>query len=778
MAERQFQYNGREGGATQRVVMASDMHDEQPVLAVGGKRYLRMPDHNDILLRQSLVNCQIETEANAGEISLHNDDHNDGLQPQVTGPLQQLGVNILSPPKSQGLFLRRNMAPRPEAVDGVFCAKSRLKVVAPESPDPEPEPEPYRVNLVKRKAEEEKTSGRTDYSKSEQAKQTRKLVEEINTNVERKEQAMKKQQITLDALGDNFSLRPLASPKCIIYDDTMFSGFGPECNLENMFENSDKGSFGQVVPFQDKETKEKLMVKKIKGTVAINELEVPLNFQSPNIQKVVALGYDDVNAYLVLQNAGRNLKRSCEDPHQRDILTRPEQLCPLTRDLLQAICLLARSGITHCDIKAENVCLKWCEELGRFVATLIDFGSSKSLQDPMSFNGITGEYLPPSFNAMYYRAWMSIRAQQKPSKLRRLNTKDDVYAVGMIMSFIRWGVPPMIKYLTGRDMYPSDISIDQRMQVLKTIGEFKDVLPREFLEYPECPEVEPLLAGLLELEEDLRLSAEEALGQLEDIMGIKRPPARKVKRVCMSTASFIANTHPAQPGLTVVQGPSSRGQNKELRPKIVVLKQPPRSEGVVAKHEVVPQPGMLWKGNGVLRREPMVEDLSMAQASGYMDIDRKQKKLLSPVEDAVVDRSTGSAHRQRRLEEEPAWGNQADVGMDEIQELTNSFACSPVKQQPPAWPQLLRESSVVDLSRRPGVDAGCCNQVAQARQRAAQPMWVSQGGQQQPLQEFGSNPGPKSVQPAFNPRVDLPGMTGNIPVFSLLGAHLDAPDDL
>lgn len=59
---------------------------------------------------------------------------------------------------------------------------------------------------------------------------------------------------------------------------------------------------------------------------------------------------------------------------------------------------------------AENICIKFNRD-DSCTAKLIDFGSSKTQKDRMTFRGLTPEYLPPSINSFLHDVYLFQKKQ-------------------------------------------------------------------------------------------------------------------------------------------------------------------------------------------------------------------------------------------------------------------------------------------------------------------------------------------------------------------------------
>uniref|UniRef100_A0A2C9LTA5 Protein kinase domain-containing protein n=1 Tax=Biomphalaria glabrata TaxID=6526 RepID=A0A2C9LTA5_BIOGL len=176
-------------------------------------------------------------------------------------------------------------------------------------------------------------------------------------------------------------------------------------------------------------------------------------------------------------------------------------------DIFQGLAILETHNIVHCDIKPENVCLKFNSD-GSHTAKIIDFGSCKTPKDKMNYIGLTPEYLPPSINQFLCLAMQKKLTQSTVHP--RLTVKDDVWGAGMVTLYIEKGEHPVIKHFTGHQDYPRDQNVmTLRVEVMKKTAELRNPLPTYF--NTNKPVLDYLLANVLSVDPNLRWTSSAAV---------------------------------------------------------------------------------------------------------------------------------------------------------------------------------------------------------------------------------------------------------------------------
>ncbi|XP_059167925.1 uncharacterized protein LOC131949966 [Physella acuta] len=328
-------------------------------------------------------------------------------------------------------------------------------------------------------------------------------------------------------LMDKINRKEQVGPTQIVLDSELFSGFE---NLTVCDNHSNSGSFGEVTKVYDLKSQHNLMKKKIKEKLEPNEIEIPMEFpQSKHLARIAGIWFDGVHTQIIQEDAGFSLRRLIADQNFLKSLEKPEKLEKIMMDIYSGLSLLACHGITHCDIKPENICIKFNQD-DSCTAKLIDFGSSKTQKDRMTFRGLTPEYLPPSINSFLHNVYLFQKKQLRaiPSPYPRLCGKDDVWAAGMVAVFLIKGVHPTIKFFTGLPDYPSQGNVeDLRYKTMENIGKMTDPLPEYFFAATQSV-ISELLHHVLVVDQNMRWTAERAISFLREKLR-SEPHSKKFK---------------------------------------------------------------------------------------------------------------------------------------------------------------------------------------------------------------------------------------------------------
>ncbi|XP_055870932.1 probable serine/threonine-protein kinase dyrk1 [Biomphalaria glabrata] len=322
-------------------------------------------------------------------------------------------------------------------------------------------------------------------------------------------------------LIESINLKQQTEAKCISFDQQKFSTFE---NLIEEKEAKNSGSFGEVCKVKDSLTCSSLIRKKIKDKIEANEVEVPIQFlHKPNLCAVLGLYFDCKDTYVIQEDAGYSLRQLGSNlDFRKKLLQQPDMTVKIVFDIFQGLAILETHNIVHCDIKPENVCLKFNSD-GSHTAKIIDFGSCKTPKDKMNYIGLTPEYLPPSINQFLCLAMQKKLTQSTVHP--RLTVKDDVWGAGMVTLYIEKGEHPVIKHFTGQQDYPRDQKgMTLRVEVMKKTAELRNPLPTYF--NTNKPVLDYLLANVLSVDPNLRWTSSAAVTFLK----AKLNPEPKLKR--------------------------------------------------------------------------------------------------------------------------------------------------------------------------------------------------------------------------------------------------------
>ncbi|KAH9498281.1 hypothetical protein Btru_009579 [Bulinus truncatus] len=280
----------------------------------------------------------------------------------------------------------------------------------------------------------------------------------------------------VNELINNINLKKQLDPKCISFDRQKFSAVE---NLDDDSHLKNSGSFGEVSKVIDRKTQTRLIRKKIKDKVEVNEVVVPSQFlHESNICSVYGLYFDRLNAYIIQEDAGFSVRQLGTAVEFREKLRQPEMMENIVLGIYQGLAVLERNNIVHCDIKPENVCLSINSE-GLYVTKLIDFGSCRTGVDKMTYAGLTPEYLPPNINEFLFNAMQ--KKLPDLSQYPKVTCKDDVWGAGMVTLYMEKGEHPIIKFFTGHPDYPKDnTAMSLRRQVMKKTADLQNPLDKYF----------------------------------------------------------------------------------------------------------------------------------------------------------------------------------------------------------------------------------------------------------------------------------------------------------
>jgi serine/threonine protein kinase len=317
---------------------------------------------------------------------------------------------------------------------------------------------------------------------------------------------------------------------CLSYHPAKFSHI---TNLKvEPYAKIPSGTYGDIKKVKDSVTGQifiqKVVKKNAKGVISVesNEYAVPLQFPDvENIAKFYGLAWDSGQLSFFMEDAGISLRQLINSPYS-SMLYIPGIIENIVLDVMTAISHMAKHGITHCDIKPENVCY----DVAARRAKLVDFGSSKTLQDEMTYGGITPEYLDPAVNKYLYEANI---VKNKDYPKHRLDEKDDVYSAGMVALFLFMKCHPTIQFYTGFKDYPIAEAADtmkMRISVIKQISEMNHESLMKLLNIPTPDVMKELLFSVLELDRKDRWTAKQAVAFLEEKLNTNVQPPSKLPR--------------------------------------------------------------------------------------------------------------------------------------------------------------------------------------------------------------------------------------------------------
>ena len=163
------------------------------------------------------------------------------------------------------------------------------------------------------------------------------------------------------------------------------------------------------------------------------EQEALARLEHPYIATLYTCGEDDqARPYIVMQYIdGEHLDTAC-DSHQLDIGERLR----IAAELCDAVSHAHSKGLIHRDLKPGNILLSLNSDDEKWHPTVIDFGIAKAIEMPLSAQELTQGGRP-----MGTYGYMS--PEQADGDLKRIGTRTDVYALGVILYQLLAGRLPL-----------------------------------------------------------------------------------------------------------------------------------------------------------------------------------------------------------------------------------------------------------------------------------------------------------------------------------------------
>ena len=291
---------------------------------------------------------------------------------------------------------------------------------------------------------------------------------------------------------------------------------GPEKNLEDNYKilsKIGKGTFGKVYEVKNKKTNQIRAMKTIKKSEnneeneeLLNEIEIMIKLEHPNIIKIYDYYLDKDNYYIIMEyiSGGELL----EYINKEKIFSERKTKIIMSQ-LLHALNYLHSNNIVHRDIKPENILIEKSKanypfenELGINIK-LIDFGTCYLLKN--------NNYLTLKVGSPYYIA---------PEVLKKkYNNKCDIWSSGVIMYILLLGYPPF--------------NGTSEQEIFKKIKKGK--IEKDTPEWRKISHnAQDLLSKMLEKNYEKRLSASECLSH-PWITEVENYPRRRIGNSMMST---------------------------------------------------------------------------------------------------------------------------------------------------------------------------------------------------------------------------------------------------
>ncbi|XP_052759599.1 myosin light chain kinase, smooth muscle-like [Mya arenaria] len=339
------------------------------------------------------------------------------------------------------------------------------------------------------------------------------------------------------------------------------------------------GFFGTVDRCVDKRTQLKFVMKKLKKTTFNRkEVLVPAMFPHNNMTHMFGIiSYPD-SIELLIEDAGTSLNRFVNK--HRDLCKSDKQMWDLVRQGLRALAHLEKYGITHLDIKPENMCILTQED-GSLVLKLTDFGSACTLRESLNFVGMTPEYLAPEI--------AKVALQRKFKVLNfgvsegDVTCKVDVFSFGLVIMYIYKGCHILQKLIPqGQTSYKNFPREQQHLlQILMQLANedtctfIKNLIP------DECSlDMRGLISDLVQHDHQRRPAASVVLQRLEQVV---KPESAKQEEGLSPLQVNSAAKYFQKAGKTLTgKGLKWQGKGKGMSRGSTVARQSPYRERPVA----------------------------------------------------------------------------------------------------------------------------------------------------------------------------------------------------
>lgn len=216
-------------------------------------------------------------------------------------------------------------------------------------------------------------------------------------------------------------------------------------NRYNVIKTLGDGTYGQVFLAQNKETSEKIAIKKMKKkyydwneALNLREVRSLRKLQHYNIVKLKEVVREKDYLYLIFEYMHENLYQLTKD--RKRYLPEP-QVAQISYQIIKGLSYLHKSGYFHRDLKPENLLCN-----GPELVKIADFGLAREIRSK-----------PP------YTDYVSTRWYRAPEILLRSTTYSapvDLWAVGCIICEL-WSLRPL---------FPGTSELDQLFKICTILG--------------------------------------------------------------------------------------------------------------------------------------------------------------------------------------------------------------------------------------------------------------------------------------------------------------------
>ncbi|XP_071094065.1 uncharacterized protein [Haliotis cracherodii] len=197
-----------------------------------------------------------------------------------------------------------------------------------------------------------------------------------------------------------------------------------------------RGGFGQVDLCEYRSGK-KYVSKKISARFHKKEVEVLNTLSHPNITGFLGYIFREGRHEILMEFAGVSLSAFIAANHNWRELWTPDAVMRMAMQGFSALAYMHTVfEILHLDIKPDNICIAY-EGDNSPVVKLTDFGTSKTPEVAISYDGWTPEYMSPEACRRYFAAKMSDFPQCFLDD--EVTGKSDVFAFGLTICYMLQG---------------------------------------------------------------------------------------------------------------------------------------------------------------------------------------------------------------------------------------------------------------------------------------------------------------------------------------------------
>ncbi|XP_046543271.1 probable serine/threonine-protein kinase fhkA [Haliotis rubra] len=196
-----------------------------------------------------------------------------------------------------------------------------------------------------------------------------------------------------------------------------------------------RGGFGQVDLCEHRSGK-KYVNKKISARFRKKEVEVLNTLSHPNITGFLGYIFREGQHEILMEYAGVSLSAFiATNANWRELWT-PDAVMRMAMQGFSALAYMHTVfEILHLDIKPDNICITY-EGDNSPVIKLTDFGTSKTPETAICYDGWTPEYMSPEASRQYYAAKASV---PECFLADDITGKSDVFAFGLTICYMLQG---------------------------------------------------------------------------------------------------------------------------------------------------------------------------------------------------------------------------------------------------------------------------------------------------------------------------------------------------